>query len=403
MLNRSLGNRIVFSCFHSQLIRPLYLYKSIDLRNSKWYSSDQKGLNGINNDKTNKKDQKEIGSSAANDSLKKEKADTVDGDQVAFNFNSPQENNIGNEKDSYQTVSQTTPIVNIKELPSEAESRRSNVSKWFSKKMDEFQATVFTASRALNDATGYSAIEQLKKAIDAEEHNVQKYRSQVIKCKSEYEGAVNSRAESQAEINELLQRKHQWTPSDLEQFTMLYRDNHANETAVESTKDCLEKAESALEDSRSRAAKLIGARYREEQVWSDKIRRASTWGTWGLMGFNVVLFLVVQLGLEPWKRKRLVGSFEEKVRNVLDTASRDQKEMVENLEQKIAKFIDSNNTSSEKQHIEPEKSFTNIKDRLFSSDLYCLSQFRPIELLSLAGISIGFGFVLGLITFYIGS
>lgn len=64
-------------------------------------------------------------------------------------------------------------------------------------------------------------------------------------------------------------------------------------------------------------ASTILARYHEEQIWSDKIRRASTWGTWGLMGFNVLLFIVVQLGLEPWKRRRLVGGFEEKVREVI--------------------------------------------------------------------------------------
>jgi len=35
------------------------------------------------------------------------------------------------------------------------------------------------------------------------------------------------------------------------------------------------------------------------------------------MGFNVFLFAIVQLGLEPWRRRRLVGGFEEKVREVI--------------------------------------------------------------------------------------
>lgn len=35
------------------------------------------------------------------------------------------------------------------------------------------------------------------------------------------------------------------------------------------------------------------------------------------MGINVLLFVVVQLWLEPWKRRRLVGGFEEKVREVI--------------------------------------------------------------------------------------
>ena len=44
----------------------------------------------------------------------------------------------------------------------------------------------------------------------------------------------------------------------------------------------------------------------------------STWGTWGLMGVNVLLFLVFQIGVEPWRRKRLVKGFEEKVMEALE-------------------------------------------------------------------------------------
>lgn len=62
----------------------------------------------------------------------------------------------------------------------------------------------------------------------------------------------------------------------------------------------------------------ILARYHEEQIWSDKIRRMSTWGTWGLMGVNVLLFLVFQIGVEPWRRKRLVKGFEDKVMEALE-------------------------------------------------------------------------------------
>jgi len=35
------------------------------------------------------------------------------------------------------------------------------------------------------------------------------------------------------------------------------------------------------------------------------------------MGINVILFGVVQVGLEPWRRKRLVRGFEEKVKEAV--------------------------------------------------------------------------------------
>lgn len=53
-------------------------------------------------------------------------------------------------------------------------------------------------------------------------------------------------------------------------------------------------------------------------MWSDKIRRMSTWGTWGLMGVNVLLFLIFQVAVEPWRRSRLVKGFEDKVVEALE-------------------------------------------------------------------------------------
>ena len=77
-------------------------------------------------------------------------------------------------------------------------------------------------------------------------------------------------------------------------------------------------AEREAEEAAGKLSASILARYHEEQIWSDKIRRMSTWGTWGLMGVNVLLFLVFQIGVEPWRRKRLVKGFEEKVMEALE-------------------------------------------------------------------------------------
>lgn len=119
-------------------------------------------------------------------------------------------------------------------------------------------------------------------------------------------------------MNELLQRKHAWTPNDLERFTELYRSDHANEQAETAAQENLLSIERRAEEAAARLSASILARYHEEQIWSDKIRRMSTWGTWGLMGVNVLLFLVFQIGVEPWRRKRLVKGFEDKVMEALE-------------------------------------------------------------------------------------
>ena len=52
-----------------------------------------------------------------------------------------------------------------KGLPSYLEDRRSQVSKQFTTMMDNLQSNIFVAGQRLNDLTGYSSIEALKKDI----------------------------------------------------------------------------------------------------------------------------------------------------------------------------------------------------------------------------------------------
>ena len=53
-----------------------------------------------------------------------------------------------------------------RDLPSQEEGRRSHVSKRFSSLMDHLQSNIFIAGQRLNDLTGYSGIEALKKDIE---------------------------------------------------------------------------------------------------------------------------------------------------------------------------------------------------------------------------------------------
>ncbi|KAL8782650.1 MAG: hypothetical protein Q9213_005189 [Squamulea squamosa] len=203
-------------------------------------------------------------------------------------------------------------------LPSHIESLRSPLSHRFTHLMDNLQGSLFHATQQLNTLTGYSGIESLKASIAAQESRLQAARDTLNSARTAYSAAIKQRSTSQREVNELLQRKHNWSPADLERFTELYRSDHANELNENKTHETLMKAEKDAEEAGAKLSESILARYHEEQIWSDKIRRMSTWGTWGLMGVNVLLFLVFQIGVEPWRRKRLVKGFEEKVQEALE-------------------------------------------------------------------------------------
>ncbi|KAJ9643708.1 sensitivity to high expression protein she9 [Knufia peltigerae] len=214
-----------------------------------------------------------------------------------------------------QTTKKPTdpPPSTDKSLPSDFSSRYSHIRRRFTDFMDNFQTHVFVASRRLNDLTGYSGIEELKHEIEHQELVVQESRRAVKEARGKYSEAIATRSQTQREVNDLLHRKHTWSAADLERFTSLYRSDHANEQTEAAAQNEVHEAEARYEEASTKLARAILARYHEEQIWSDKIRQMSTWGTWGLMGLNVLLFVVFQIAVEPWRRKRLVKGFEEKV------------------------------------------------------------------------------------------
>ncbi|ORY82153.1 mitochondrial distribution and morphology family 33, partial [Protomyces lactucae-debilis] len=183
--------------------------------------------------------------------------------------------------------------------------------------MKRLQESLAAAGQRLNDATGYSSIEAQKRRIEEQESIVFTAIERVSQAKDQYDASIKLRSNSQREVNELLQRKSTWIQSDLERFTTLFRSDHSNALKEEECKASLEQAELDLEKVRSKLSTMILTRYHEEQIWSDKIRRVSTWGTWALMGINIILFVFVQLALEPWKRQRLVARFEDRLRQVV--------------------------------------------------------------------------------------
>jgi sensitive to high expression protein 9 len=131
-------------------------------------------------------------------------------------------------------------------------------------------------------------------------------RLAIDSAKQALDTALAHQASSQKEVVALLERKHSWSNGDLERYMALIRSEHINDQAVREAKDSVADAESALEDARAQLEKRERAQYHEEQIWSDTIRRNSTWVTFGLMGVNIFLLLLSLAILEPWRRRRMV-------------------------------------------------------------------------------------------------
>ncbi|KAF6802458.1 mitochondrion biogenesis protein [Colletotrichum sojae] len=184
--------------------------------------------------------------------------------------------------------------------------------------MDTLQTRLMTASTTLNALTGYAPIEVIKHQNTLLEARLAAAQDLVRTARHTYKTTNAGRAATQREVTTLLARKETWSPSDLERFTQLYRQDHSLEQEVAAAAEALTDAEHAEQALGQQLNAGILKRYHEEQIWSDRIRRASTWGTWGLMGVNVLLFMVLQFVAEPWKRRRLVKGVVEQEKAVLE-------------------------------------------------------------------------------------
>ena len=212
------------------------------------------------------------------------------------------------------------------------DSRRHALSARFSNLMDNFQSRVLVATQTINDLTGYSAIEAIKARNAQLEEQHSAAQARLREARRQYKSLTQHRASTQREVTTLLARKDTWNPHDLERFTSLYRMDHELEAQVANASSDLTEAEA--EEGKLSADLNAGIlrRYHEEQIWSDRIRRQSTWGTWGLMGVNFVLFVLLQFVAEPWRRKRMIKGITESEKSMLDEVRQELADVRQALE-----------------------------------------------------------------------
>lgn len=186
-----------------------------------------------------------------------------------------------------------------------------------------------------NELTGYAPVERLKRAVSTHEAQFDDAQVCLREAKATFRAAIAERASTAREMNELLERKHGWTPTDLERFTHLYRQSHASEKLEKEAGEELERKEADMEDAQRGVLNALRTRYHEEQVWSDKIRLISSYGAWALMALNIMLFMLVQLAVEPRKQRRLVEKFERLLHAVHEEQKAELHRLAEVVESRV--------------------------------------------------------------------
>ncbi|KAJ6584693.1 Mdm33 family-domain-containing protein [Mycena capillaripes] len=205
---------------------------------------------------------------------------------------------------------------------------------------DEFTSTTKTTLSQLgfhlNRMTGYEEIEALKRRVVEQETRINEARNAARSAKTAYDIAVVQRANSQREVNDLLQRKSTWNQADIARFTTLVPQDHIFEQEEAQARAAVHDAEEAVEHEFTELMRTILARYHEEQVWSDKIRSASTYGSLAALGLNLLVFVIAIIFVEPWKRRRLALTFEKKIEQM----GLENKAVVEESMKEIGRKLD---------------------------------------------------------------
>lgn len=183
----------------------------------------------------------------------------------------------------------------------------------------------------INGVTGYDEVERMKEMVREREDRIAALRETAAIAKAEYDRAVTERSTTQRDIQLLLERKDSWDDSDVLRFTKLVRSGHAANLAVSSSKEALQSAEANVERAFDALMKGILERYHEEQVWSDKIRSVSTYGSLAVLVVNLVVFLGAITIVEPWKRRRLVRGLEERVKGLIEEVDGGMKRELEEI------------------------------------------------------------------------
>ncbi|KAJ1886128.1 sensitivity to high expression protein she9, partial [Kickxella alabastrina] len=167
--------------------------------------------------------------------------------------------------------------------------------------------------KALNQITGYNRISDLKNKVEESSSEFKAARHDLDKIKELHARTVQERIANQREINSLLQRKHLWNEDDVARFTGLYKDEHQADMTELSASESLKEAEALVDRRYDQLVETIRERYHEEQIWSDKIRRASTYGTWAVLFMNILALFMAQAIFEPRKRRKIVAGVDEKL------------------------------------------------------------------------------------------
>lgn len=212
-----------------------------------------------------------------------------------------------------------------------------------------------TIQAKFNELTGWSEIEDLKSQIRQAEKAHDRARTTLREAHTALEEAHAKRAACQRDVNELLQRKHAWEPSDVARFTQLYAEEHALAKQVEEKSSNYRHAQQDAEEAMGLLAESLRERYWNETSWSDRMRAVSTYTTVALMLLNLIIAVGAHGILEPRRRKEAEMRFKEFVAESESHLKKDLGVALESVDQVKGRIVDLDDARRKKEELDAAK------------------------------------------------
>jgi hypothetical protein len=147
----------------------------------------------------------------------------------------------------------------------------------------------------LSEASGEKEISHLKQQVndisqefDGVTQQVSTIREQTVALQSKYE-------DLQKEHLQLMMRRESWSEVDIQRFADITSSEVHTKRELDHSRIQLKQCEDLQERTKKEYMDAVRKRYHEEQLWQDKWRVISTYGTWILIGINSIVFIGGQM------------------------------------------------------------------------------------------------------------
>ena len=143
----------------------------------------------------------------------------------------------------------------------------------------------------LSETSGESEISALKEKVNMASQKFDSATQAVTRIRTEAHQLQSKFESLQNEHMNLMMRRDSWTEYDIKRFATVTSEEIKIKRDLDAARSKLQKCEEEQELRQVEFMDAVRTRYHEEQIWQDKWRVVSTYGTWLLIGMNSILFL----------------------------------------------------------------------------------------------------------------